>query len=488
MGDFKDKDHFTSMLQYVLTMKDELPWLEFKHNNDTPEMIGKLISALSNGAAMQDKASGYIFWGIADNTREMVGTTFNYNKAKKGNQPLEIWLNSKIGKDIFIEFSAHDLDGRNIVGLKIQAAFGSPTKFDDVPYIRVGETTPRLTDFDNFESRLWTKLLSKNFEDGAATENCSLPKVVALLDLEAFYRLYRKNRPSKGAEIAKDLLDRGLIMPSEIGNWSITNLGAALFAKDLNEFPSLSRKTVRLSAYGGISRDAPKIEPLITAGYAAGFEGLIQQIHFLSGANEVVGEAYLETILKYPDVAIRELTANLLIHQDFTLRGTGPQITIFTNRIEFSNPGQPLVDVTRILDSAPVSRNEKLAKRMREMKICEEEGTGVDKVVIQTEVYNLPAPLFEVSGQNMVVKIFSRKPFDAMNIEEKVRACYFHTVLKYIQNDYCTNTTLRERFGLQSDMTTQISRLLREALIRNLIKPYDPQAGNRAMKYVPFFA
>jgi predicted HTH transcriptional regulator len=37
---------------------------------------------------------------------------------------------------------------------------------------------------------------------------------------------------------------------------------------------------------------------------------------------------------------------------------------------------------------------------MRRMGICEERGSGIDKVVFETEYYQLPAPLFEVTGQS----------------------------------------------------------------------------------------
>ena len=50
-------------------------------------------------------------------------------------------------------------------------------------------------------------------------------------------------------------------------------------------------------------------------------------------------------------LAIREIIANALIHQDFFITGTGPTIEIFSNRIEITNPGLPLVDIKRIIDN-----------------------------------------------------------------------------------------------------------------------------------------
>ena len=83
----------------------------------------------------------------------------------------------------------------------------------------------------------------------------------------------------------------------------------------------------------------------------------------------------------YPELAIRELVANALIHQDLSITGSGPMVEIFDDRIEITNPGVPLVETSRMLDSPPRSRNEGLASLMRRMGSCEERGSGVDKVV-----------------------------------------------------------------------------------------------------------
>ena len=73
---------------------------------------------------------------------------------------------------------------------------------------------------------------------------------------------------------------------------------------------------------------------------------------------------------KFPIPVIREAVANVLIHQDFYISGAGPLVEMFDNRIEVTNPGIPLVDIKRIVDNPPKSRNEKLAPMMSRIKIC----------------------------------------------------------------------------------------------------------------------
>ena len=77
---------------------------------------------------------------------------------------------------------------------------------------------------------------------------------------------------------------------------------------------------------------------------------------------------------KFPIPVIRKAVANALIYQDFYISGAGPLVEMFDNRIEVTNPGIPLVDIKRIVDNPPKSRNEKLASMMRRIKMCEELG------------------------------------------------------------------------------------------------------------------
>ena len=131
-------------------------------------------------------------------------------------------------------------------------------------------------------------------------------------------------------------------------------------------------------------------------GYVVGFEGLMKYLQALIPTEEVISGAIREQKTAYPILAIREAVANALIHQDFSITGTGPVVEVFQNRIEITNPGTPLVEVARIIDNPPRSRNEKLAALMRRLRMCEELGTGWDKITISCELQQLPAPRIQL--------------------------------------------------------------------------------------------
>jgi len=168
--------------------------------------------------------------------------------------------------------------------------------------------------------------------------------------------------------------------------------------------------------------------------------------------------------------------------------GAGPMVEIFDDRVEVSNPGMPLIETDRFLDHAPRSRNEKLASLMRRMGVCEERGSGVDKVVAQIELYQLPAPIFEATADATRAVLFAHRALSQMARDDRVRACYLHASLKFVNREFVTNTSIRQRFGIAGRNLATASRLLREAVDAGAILPYDDAAGPRYMKYVPWWS
>ena len=103
---------------------------------------------------------------------------------------------------------------------------------------------------------------------------------------------------------------------------------------------------------------------------------------------------------------------------------------------------------------------------MRRMGMCEERGSGIDKVVFQTELYQLPAPKFEVAEGFTRSTLFGHRPLNKMDKADKVRACYLHACLRYVSQDFMTNTSLRQRFGIASKNSATASRMIRDAISR----------------------
>ena len=183
----------------------------------------------------------------------------------------------------------------------------------------------------------------------------------------------------------------------------------------------------------------------------------------------------------------RELVANALIHQDLSVKGF-PMIEIFGDRIEISNPGNPLITPDRFIDSY-ISRNEKLADLMRRMGFCEEKGSGLDKVIFYNEIYQLP-PINIITDENRTrVTLYSYKKLNDLDKKEKIRACYQHACLKWVSNEKMSNQSLRERFQIEDRNYAIASRIIRDALEEKVIKEDDPESKSRKYaSYIPIWA
>ena len=191
--------------------------------------------------------------------------------------------------------------------------------------------------------------------------------------------------PTNINDIAYYLIEEGIIVKQDNGLYAITNLGAILLAKNINNFPRISRKAVRIVQYSDTSRLNLKREDTSIKGYAVDIDRIINYIKALIPSDEIITDAVRNTYLAYPILAIREIIANALIHQDFSITGTGSTVEIFSNRIEITNPGLPLIDIKRIIDNPPKSRNEKLASLMRRFGLCEELGSGWDRIIVSVQ-------------------------------------------------------------------------------------------------------
>ncbi len=484
----RDVDYWISLARELIALPHETTWVELKHNNSDPQAVGEYISALANAAALDGKAHAYMIWGVDDDSHKVVGTSFDPASKRVGGEELESWLLRQLAPKIDFAFHAVMVDERPLVVLEIGRAFRHPVQFANIDYVRIGTYKKKLKDFPEKERLLWRTLDATPYEWLPAVENIGADEVLALIDYPAYFDMLGIPLPEGREGILHSLAADHLIERQHGGTWHVRNLGAILFARKLSDFGKLARKAVRVVFYDGVNRAAESREVPGNRGYAAGFERLIRYINDSLPSNDAMGQALRTRTAIYPELAVRELVANALIHQDFSVTGSGPLIEIFKDRMEVTNPGIPLVDLARLLDHPPRSRNESLASLMRRAGICEERGSGVDKVVIQTELHQLPAPAFEIVGDSTRSVLFAPQVLSKMDSQDRIRAVYLHASLRYVQRDFMTNQSLRERFAIDPENSATASRLLREALEAGKIRIYDETVGQKSRKYLPNWA
>ncbi|MCW1930400.1 MAG: putative DNA binding domain-containing protein [Candidatus Kerfeldbacteria bacterium] len=478
-----EQQEFEKLISDLVALPAETECVEFKVNNCDPREIGNRISALSNAANLYDKKMAYLIFGIENETHNIVGTKYTPSAIKENGQILQFWLIQRLDPKIDYRIHEIEIEGKRLALFVIPPALSKPTQFDGTSYIRIGSATPKLSAYPEKESKIWANINRKSFERGVAKEHCSVSEVLELLDYAKYLELTKQELPSQTNEIVAKLAGHGIVRKVFDDNYDITNLGAILFAKDLTMFPSVRRKAVRVVVYNGNTRQEIKKERTGKLGYAIGFETLTDFINDQLPSNEEISRALRKEVKMYPEVAIREFVANALIHQDCSITGAGPLVEIFADRIVITNTGSPLIEVDRFIDYPPRSRNEDLAAFMRQIGVCEELGTGVDRALGEIALYQLPAPKFEKFEDSTRITLYDRRPLKDMTIEDRVRACFQHCALRYVENGRMTNASLRERLGISESNYPAATAIINETIKRGLVKTSD-----KPKEYVPFWA
>ena len=475
------------LLKSLKSLPAETEWVEFKENYFDAEDVGKYISALANSAMFHDQRHGYLVYGVKDESHELVGTQIRLKTKTVGNEPFESWLNRMINPQLNLEFASFDIDGKHFEIICINPAYLSPVRFKTEAYIRIDTTTQPLRNYPERERTLWAITSRYNFEQNIVSNHLSEDEMFNQFHIKEFLDGIGSPRESKEGMLDQ-LIAEDLIYFDKQNGYDVTNVFALLAAKDLSIFPALARKAVRVITYKG--KDKLQGEDDVTGkrGYGLHFKKLLRYIMDRIEHREEIIHGVRKTLHDIPEVSVRELAVNALIHQDLMVRGGGPVIEIFKDKIKITNPGKPLVDPKRFIDAPARSRNERLASYMRRLGLCEERGSGVDRALQEIEMRALPAPLFFEVSDSTVVTVFGPRPFAVMDKDDRIRACYQHAALKFEASDPMSNSTLRKRFGLSDKQYPQVSRVIADTIEAGLIRPLSEDQSNKSAKYVPFWA
>lgn len=449
--------------------------LEFKEakNSYDREKLAEYCVAIAN------EGGGHLLLGVADAPpRPVVGSQAFPNLIDAANE-----LFQRVGFRVEIESVAHP-DGRVVV-------FSIPSRPKGTAYHLNGRYLMRsgssLVSMSGDRLRAIFAEGAPDWLEEPSMRDIDAQAVVDRLDTQAFFELMKQPYPTDRAGVLARLIEHRLIDRID-GQYSIRRIGGLLLAKRLDDFPDLSRKAPRVVVYTSNSKLDTRIDQIGQRGYAVGFQGLVTFVMQQMPQNEIIENALRKKVKLLPEYSIRELIANALIHQDLKISGAGPMIEIYPNRIVISNPGEPIVKVDRFIDGYQ-SRNERLADFMRRMNICEERGSGIDRVVHESELYQLPAPKFQSDPQRTMVTVYGPQPFEEMDREDRVRACYQHCALKWVLNERMTNQTLRERFGLSEGRAAIASQVIAATIEAGMIKPDDAVGASRKFaRYLPFWA
>ena len=229
-----------ALLRRLVKEPAESDWLEFKQNNNDPEVIGSWISACANAAILAGKERAFMVFGVQNVTRTLLGTTVNLSAMKKGAENFVNWISRVIEPRLMMEFLDFKHNGLQFAILAIEPTYDRPVKFLGTEYIRIGENIKKLAEFPDHERSVWIATGRRKFEGAIAASHQSIPEILDKLDADTFYKLVGEQRPKVLEEVIRRFELCEFIKDDLEGGFHITNLGALVLAKSLKSFGSVA--------------------------------------------------------------------------------------------------------------------------------------------------------------------------------------------------------------------------------------------------------
>ena len=360
-------DKYIVLLETLLSYKDEYEWLDFKENWFSKDEIGEYISAIANGAALCGKEFGYIVWGVNDATKEAVGTTVNFNK-DIDNEPYKHYLARNLTPKISFETVEFKYNEARIVMLIIPQSKSIVTKFKNEAFIRIGSSKEKLSKYPEWEIKLNNTLVN-----GYPTiVNVAAPDYAQELTFEKLFMYYG----AKGLTLRHDTFEKTLKLKNKDNKYNIM----AYILSDQNEIP------IRVSIFSGIDKSAP-LYSVKEFGNTCILYSMDKILEYGDAINIIqadernrISERIDVPLFDYE--AYHEAILNAFIHNKW-LTLNGPQIGIFTDRIEILSHGGLALDqdIEGFYSGASIPVNEILASIFLQLRISERSGRGVPKIV-----------------------------------------------------------------------------------------------------------
>lgn len=442
------------MLESLIT-QEEGKILEFKENTKSLESIIRTVIAMAN------TAGGYIVVGVSDRDKKTVGVANPLLEEERLASAIADSISPLIIPDIqILSFRKKEL-------LVIQVPhMAGPYYLKSVglekgTYIRLGSTN-RVADGETIIS---LQMLSKNilFDElpclGSKEKDLNEELISTWLEPK-FTDFNKKSYESLGLLTQKS----NKLLPTN---------GAILLFSD-NRFKWFPDSIVMCVCFSSDTHediiDRQEIKsPLILAHE--------EVLNFIKRNTRLAGkihEGVREDIPQYPPKAIREALINAIVHADYSIKGSNIQVSIFSDRIEITNPGALTYGQTMEMALSGVSRmrNRMIGRVFREVDLIERLGTGLKRIVSVYERLGSKAPIFQEMNTHFRVTLYSADVGDILEPWEQI-------LLSELRAKKQLNpTAIAELWGVTTRTArTRLNKMIESRrIVRIATAPKDPYA------------
>lgn len=414
--------------------------IEYKKSLSEINEIIETISAFSN------TEGGRIFIGI-DKSGKATGVQLGKDTLER----LANQISQNTDPKIHPKITTQKISGKEIIIIDVKKSLDKLTLAFGRPYIRAGKSTMKMSK-DEYERLILEKHKEKLQFDKQICDKANLDNIDWEFVTKEFMPLYENASGKKITGTSKAILES----LNCIKDNRPTNAGILLFGKNPQKF--FMNAYVALARYGTEEVDIKRLD------YKEFTGNLFQQIdncgEYLKEHIAVMSRLRNDRVQRedtpeYGWFSIRELITNAVCHRDYSNIGTKVIIKMFSNRIEFYNPGGLPKGITpKNITEMQFSRNPIIARILAKVEYIEELGEGWNKILKEHKEHPLGPrlPMVKTDDYTFIVDIYSvkdkfvekKETYDFNKRQEKI--------INYLKSNRKINTAMcAELLDVSSD-------------------------------------
>jgi ATP-dependent DNA helicase RecG len=199
---------------------------------------------------------------------------------------------------------------------------------------------------------------------------------------------------------------RGLGVLAEYGGQPVpTRAGIILFGREQAiHFPDAQIRCVQF-------RGADKSKPVVKSedGDGTVLDGIEEAMRFIERNTDTIvritGRTRRDELDLYPNLAVREVLNNAVVHTDYAVEGASIFVALFSDRLEISSPGTWPPGFSREDFESGVSlrRNKAISRVLMRLGVIEGYGSGYDRVIATCRDGGYPEPEWIENGPQIKV-------------------------------------------------------------------------------------
>ncbi len=376
-------------IEYLLA-ENEGKTLEFKEN------CSSLANIVRTAVAFANTAGGVLLVGVRDKTKEIVGL----KSALDDEERLANTFADSIYPLLIPEIQIVSWRDRELVMVTVPHSVGpyyvKSEGLDRGVYVRLGSSNrragPEITDT--------IRQLTRN----TFFDECPCPEINSEdIDFRAASELF-----SESGKTLSQAKIRSLGLQTNLGGkWVPTRGSVLLFGK--NRASIFPHAQIRCARFNGTTSERFIDSLDIDEHLPTAVDTVITFVERNTRQHLEIGRLTRQETAEYPVQAVREAIINAVVHADYGIGGADIKVVIFDNRLEVTSPGFLPFGLTLEAALSGVSRlrNRVIARVFRELKLIEQWGTGLGRIISVCKTHNLQEPRFEELGTSFRVTLFS---------------------------------------------------------------------------------